>query len=45
MVLTNAYIAPAVDLLATNAFAARIDMRCYVDQSLYGFDWTRICVR
>jgi hypothetical protein len=45
MVLTNAYSAPAVTLLATNAFASRVDMRCYVDQSLYGFDWTQACVR
>lgn len=44
MVMSDAFIAPVVNMLTTDAFASRIDMRCYVDQWLYGFDWTRICI-
>jgi hypothetical protein len=44
-VFAGAYIAPVVNVLATNAFALRVDVRCDVDQSLYGFDWRRACVR
>jgi peptide/nickel transport system substrate-binding protein len=45
MILTKAFIAPAVNVLATNAFASRVDMSCYVDQVIYGYDWTQACVR
>ena len=45
LVVSKAFIAPAVNVLTTNAFSSRVDMSCYVDHPIYGFDWTRACVR
>jgi len=43
LVMKNALWAPWVNKVFTDFFSARVNMKCYVDQPIYHFDFARIC--
>jgi len=45
MVMQNALMAPYVNRQFTDFFSARTDTGCYVNNVLYFFDYTRICLK